>query len=137
MATKIYVGSTLVASSELDAADIISGVFDVARVPKGVGPSFASSTNATETLNFSTGDEVIRSNRAGALAFAGSNYTAGVSKTVIWNGGASSRTVSFPAGWVFVSFKPTSLAANKRGVLSVTCHGTTEAECTAAWVAQA
>ena len=121
----------------LDAAKTTTGTFDVARIPKGVGPSFSASTAATETLDFATGDEVIRSTREGALAFAGSNYTAGVSKTIIWNGGTSSRTVSFPAGWVFVSVKPTSLAANKRGVLSVVCHGTAEADVTAAWAFEA
>jgi hypothetical protein len=97
---------------------------------------FRASTDATETLNFATGDEIVRSTRAGALAFAGSNYTAGVSKTVVWNGGGTNRTVSFPAGWVFVSFKPTTLLANKRGILSLVCHGTAEADVTAAWAAQ-
>jgi hypothetical protein len=99
--------------------------------------AFRSSTAATETLNFATGEEIVRSTREGTLAFAGSNYTAGVSKTVVWNGGAASRSVTFPAGWVFVSFKPTTLAANKRGVLALTCHGTSEGDVTAAWAAQA
>lgn len=102
----------------------------------GKGIVFNSSTASTETLDFSTGDEIIRSTRAGALTFAGSNYTAGVSKTVIWDGGASDRTITFPSGWVFVSSKPTTLLANKRGVLSVTSHGTNEADVTAAWAVQ-
>jgi hypothetical protein len=102
----------------------------------GKGTGFRTSASATETLNFSTGDEIVRSSRAGTLAFAGSNYTAGVSKTVIWNGGTANRSVTFPAGWVFVSTKPTTLLANKRGVLSLTATGTTEAEVTAAWAAQ-
>lgn len=123
----------------MDAARIGSGTLNADRIPRGRPPAFRTSTNATETLNFalSVGDEVIRSTRGGTLTFAGSNYTAGVSKTVIWNGGGSNRSVVFPAGWVFVSAKPTTLLANKRAVLTVTCHGTTEAECTAAWAVQA
>jgi hypothetical protein len=120
----------------LDAAKITTGTFAAARIPTGITPSFRTSTLATETLNFSLGDEIVHSTRAGTLAFAGSNYAAGVSKTVIWNPGAANRTVTFPAGWVFVSLKPTTLLANKRGVLTVTCHGTTEASVTAAWAAQ-
>jgi len=98
---------------------------------------FSTSTDATLTLDFSVRDQIIRSTRAGELTFAGTNYTAGVSKTIVWNGGTSNRNVNFPAGWVFVSSKPTSLLANKRGVLTVTCHGTAEGDVTAAWAAQA
>jgi len=119
------------------ATNLTSGTVDSARLPLLVRKSFRSSTSATETLNFATGDEVVRSTRAGTLTFAGSNYTAGVSKTVVWNGGGTTRTVSFPSGWVFVSVKPTSLAANKRGVLSVVAHGTAEGDVTAAWAAEA
>jgi hypothetical protein len=121
----------------LNATNLTSGTVDSARLPLLVRKSFRTSTLATETLNFATGDEVVRSTRAGALTFAGSNYTAGVSKTVVWNGGGTTRTVSFPSGWVFVSVKPTSLAANKRGVLSVVAHGTAEGDVTAAWAAEA
>lgn len=98
---------------------------------------FRTSTSSTETLDFSTGDEIVRSTRGGTLTLAGNNYTAGVSKTVIWNGGSSNRSVSFPSQWVFVSFKPTSLPANKRGVLALTCHGNSASDVTAAWAVQA
>lgn len=115
----------------------LTGTIDNLRIPVISRKSFSTNDNATLTLDFATGDEIVRSNRQGSLAFAGSNYTAGITKTVIWNGGTSSRSVSFPSGWVFVGgARPTALAANKRGALTVTCHGATEAECTAAWSAE-
>lgn len=136
MAKKIYVGNDVVGTT--DAGDISSGTLGMDRVPRGRPPAFRSSTNATETLDFSlsVGDEIIRTTRSGTLTFAGSNYTAGVSKSIIWNGGSSNRSVVFPSGWVFVSVKPTSLPAGKRAVLALTCHGTSEADVTAAWSAQ-
>lgn len=119
-------------------AENLTGTINNARIPVITRKSVVTSnTSATLSLDFASGDEIIRSTRAGSLAFEGTNYTAGISKTVVWNGGNSSRAVSFPAGWVFVSFKPTTLAADKRGVLTVTCHGTTEADCTAAWASEA
>lgn len=132
-------GATITAAQleNLNASKINAGVFDSARIPKGVGPSFQTSTASTVTLNFSTGEEIVRSTRAGTLAFAGSNYTAGVTKTVIWSGGSSSRSVSFPAGWKFVSFKPSSIAANKTGVLAVTSFGNSESDVVAAWAVEA
>lgn len=118
-------------------ATSLTGTIDNLRIPVISRKSTSTNDNATLTLDFSGGDEIVRSNRQGTLAFAGTNYTAGITKTVIWNGGTSNRTVSFPSGWVFVgASRPTSLAANKRGVLTVTCHGNSEAECTAAFSRQ-
>jgi len=121
----------------IDGSQITSGTISGDRLPDGVAlPIVNQSTSSTLTLDFATGNELIRSTRQGTLTLGGTNYAPGVTKTVIWNGGTSTRTVSFPAGWVFVSVKPTSLAANKRGVFTITCHGTSEADCTAAWAAQ-
>jgi hypothetical protein len=118
-------------------AENLTGTINNLRIPVISRKSFSTNSDATLTLDFGSGDEIVRSNRQGTLTFAGVNYTAGITKTVIWNGGTSNRTVSFPSGWVFVGgARPTSLAANKRGALTVTCHGTSEAECTAAWSAQ-
>jgi hypothetical protein len=46
--------------------------------------------------------------------------------------GASSRTLTFPTDWVFVSAKPASIPANKVARLSIECHGTTNADVVAA-----
>jgi hypothetical protein len=120
-----------------NASLLTSGTVAAARLPVLVRQSFRTSTSATETLDFATGNEIVRSTRLGTLTFAGTNYTAGVSKTVVWNGGSSARSVVFPSGWIFVSVKPTSLAANKRGVLSLVSNGTTEGDVTAAWASEA
>jgi len=121
----------------IDGTQITSGTISADRLPDGVAlPLFSGSTASALTLDFSTGNELIRSTRAGNLALTGSNYAPGVTKTLIWNGGVSDRTITFDSGWIFVSFKPTTLLANKRGVFTITCHGTTPSECTAAWAAQ-
>jgi hypothetical protein len=118
-------------------AGSLTGTIENLRIPVITRKSSSTNDNATLTLDFALGDEIVRSNRQGTLAFAGENYTPGITKTVIWNGGTSNRSVSFPSGWVFVgAARPTSLAANKRGVLTVTCHGTSETECTAAFSRQ-
>lgn len=123
---------TFTAGERLFAADLNDN-FDYL---DGKGIAFRTSTSATETLNFAVGDEIVRSTRSGNITFAGSNYASGVSKTVVWNGGAENRTITFPSGWVFVGTKPTTLFANKRGVLALTSHGAAESDVTAAWATE-
>ena len=121
----------------IDASLINSGTLSGARLPAGVAlPVVTSSASSTVTLDFATGNELVRSTREGTLTVGGVNYAPGVTKTIIWNGGSSARSVTFPANWIFVSFKPSQLDANKRGVLTVTCYGATEGDCTAAWAAE-
>jgi hypothetical protein len=98
-------------------------------------PTFITGDSNTVAMDFTT-DKVITRTATGAVTFTGTNYTAGRSVTVRIVPGASSRTISFPSGWKFVSFKPTSIAANKVGVLAVTSFGTAEADCVAAWAAE-
>jgi hypothetical protein len=100
------------------------------------GPTFSTAGSNTIDLDFSV-ERVISRAATGAVTFTGSSYTAGKSVTVRVVAGASSRNLTFPAGWTFVSFKPASLAANKTGVLAVTAFGTTESDCLAAWAAEA
>lgn len=122
----------------VDASLITSGTISGDRLPDGVAlPIVTPSTSSTLNLDFATGNELIRSTREGALTFGGTNYAAGVTKTVIWNGGTADRAVTFPSEWIFVSFKPTTLAANKRGVFTITCHGNSAGDCTAAWAVEA
>lgn len=69
--------------------------------------------------------------------FTGSNYTAGALKTARIANGATLRTLSFPAGWVFVNEAPVEIDVSKVAVLSITSFGTTEGECVAAWAVEA
>lgn len=53
--------------------------------------------------------------------------------------GTLSRTVSFPASWIFLGDpgRPTSIAPSRTAVLSVTSFGTSDGDVIAAWSAQA
>lgn len=74
---------------------------------------------------------------AGDITFTTSNLAAGRSKTIRIIGDGSSRTLAFPVGWIFVgAAAPTSLAANKVAVLTMTSFGTADANVVAAYSAQ-
>ena len=88
------------------------------------------------TLNFSE-DRIVTRTATGNITITGASYTAGKSITLRVVGDGSSRTLSFPANWKFVSFKPTSIAANKTGVLAVTSFGVTDGDAVAAWAVEA
>jgi hypothetical protein len=72
----------------------------------------------------------------GPLTFTTANLANGrmVSLRLIASGGPWSFT--FPAGWVFVGTKPSSIAANKTAALSLTFYGTADTDCIAAYSAQ-
>jgi hypothetical protein len=99
------------------------------------GPTFSTAGSDSVNIDLSL-DRVITRTATGAITFTGSNYTEGKSASVRIVAGASSRNLTFPAGWVFVSGKPATLAANKTGILAVTAFGTTEASVVAAWAFQ-
>jgi hypothetical protein len=100
-----------------------------------VGPEFAIAGSDSVNIDLSK-DRVITRTAAGDVTFSGSNYTAGRSASVRIVPGGSSRALTFPAGWKFVSFKPTSIAANKTGVLAVTAFGNGESDAVAAWAVE-
>ena len=47
---------------------------------------------------------------------------------------STSANISFPAGWVFVTERPTSLTLGKTSMLTITCFGTSEDSVVAAFV---
>lgn len=94
-----------------------------------------ASSNAVE-LSFAA-DRIVSRTATGAVTVTGTGYAAGRSVTLRVVAGGSERGLSFPAGWRFVSFKPSTIAAGKVGVLAATSFGTTEAEVVAAWAAEA
>jgi hypothetical protein len=98
----------------------------------GAGPTFVTEGSDTIAIDFS-GDSIRTRTATGAVTFTGSNYTEGKSTTVRIVAGASSRDLTFPASWVFISYKPTSLPDSETGILTVTSFGTAEADCVAAW----
>ena len=73
----------------------------------------------------------------GVLTFTSSNRATGRSVTIRLIGDASSRALTFPAGWKFLGTKPTALAASKVAVLSLTFFGTADTDCVAAYGVEA
>jgi uncharacterized delta-60 repeat protein len=73
----------------------------------------------------------------GDITYTGSNYLPGSTVTIRLVTGETNCNLEFPADWVFVGEKPTTLDANKTAILTVTSFGTTESDCVAAWAAQA
>ena len=67
----------------------------------------------------------------GNLALTNSNLAAGRMISLRLIPGASSRNLTFPIGWKFYTDKPTSIAASKEAVLSLTYYGTADTDCVA------
>jgi hypothetical protein len=127
----------------LDTDLVIDGASDIEALAEATADGLtlavpAFSTAATNSVNIDLSvDRVITRTATGTVAFTGSAYAAGKSASVRVVAGASSRSLTFPAGWKFVSLKPTTLAANKVGVLAVTSFGTAEADVVCAFAAEA
>lgn len=103
------------------------------------GPQFTHSTltyAATVDIDFTLAD--YRSlPLAGNVTFTTSNRAAPRARTIRIIGDGSSRTLTFPAGWIFIgAAAPTALAANKVAILSVTCFGANDADIVAAYSAE-
>lgn len=72
----------------------------------------------------------------GALTFTTSSRASGRQVTIRLVCDSTTRTLTFPVGWVFLGNRPAEIAASKVGVLSVTFFGTSDADCLAAYAAQ-
>jgi hypothetical protein len=72
----------------------------------------------------------------GDLTFTTSNRASGRTVTLRLICDATQRTLTFPAGWVFVGTKPSNIAASKTAVLSLTFFGTADTDCVAAYGVQ-
>lgn len=91
----------------------------------------------TITLDFTSGSGILtRSNPAGTLTISGQNYKAGSTQTLFITNGSTPRTLSFLPNWIWVGSKPTSIAASRTGVLTVTSLGTADTQAVASWVVQ-
>jgi hypothetical protein len=93
-------------------------------------------TTGSVALDFAGADFRTQAALTGDITYTASNYAAGRSMTIRVTNGATLRTLTFPAGWVFVGAKPTNIAASKVGILTLTSFGTVEADVVAAWSVQ-
>jgi hypothetical protein len=96
----------------------------------------ASLASSSIALDFSGGTGISTRAVNENVAFTGANYREGAIKTGGLVNGATTRSLTFPTNWVFLGSKPTTLAASKTGVITITSFGTTEADCVAAWSVQ-
>ena len=73
----------------------------------------------------------------GNITFTTSNRGSSKSTTLRLVSDGSTRTLTFPAGWVFVGTgAPANIAANKTGILYVLFFGTADADAVVTWVVQ-
>jgi hypothetical protein len=130
MAIKVFT-----AGERLFAADLNDNFAELVGDIATAGPAF--SVAGSDTVNIDLSGDTIQTRTAGGdITFTASNYTAGKSGTVRIVPGGSERTLTFPADWKFVSFKPANVAANKVGILSVMAFGASAAETVAAWAVE-
>lgn len=94
-----------------------------------------STASGTQNLDFS-GHGYLTHSISGNITYTASNYSEGKSLTVRITSDGTARDLTFPTNWIFVGAKPTSIAASKTAVLSVTSFGTTEANSVAAYAVQ-
>lgn len=92
--------------------------------------------SASTTLDFSTAGWKSIS-LTGNITFVSSNLATDREIAVRIVSDGSSRTLTFPAGWVFVGNPmPTSIAANKTAILSLRAFGAVDANVVASYVVQ-
>ena len=94
-----------------------------------------STTSGTQGLDF-TSQGYLTHSITGNITYTATNYSEGKSLSVRITSDGTARNLTFPTNWVFVGAKPTSIAASKNAVLSVTSFGTTEANTVAAYAVQ-
>ena len=94
-----------------------------------------STTSGTQGLDF-TSQGYLTHSITGNITYTATNYSEGKSLSVRITSDGTARNLTFPTNWVFVGAKPTSIAASKKAVLSVTSFGTTEANTVAAYAVQ-
>lgn len=91
----------------------------------GTSPAINFNTSPLKTLTLS-----------GNTTFSTSNLAAGISVSVMVTADGSTRTLTFPGSWIWVSVTPTTLTASKNAVLTLISKSTTDASVFAAWAAQ-
>ncbi len=94
--------------------------------------------NGTYTIDIPTSSGTVIVTADGNVTFNATGYSlyTGMPITIFVKSGGATRNLAFPSGWAWMVSKPTSLAANKIGILTIVSTGSTEADCVASWVAQ-
>lgn len=104
---------------EADLADFVTTRNRPSRVQ--INGLTTLSYSATTDLNFDSGTDLRSVTLAGNITLTTSNRGAGKNIVLRIIADASTRTLTFPAGWTFVTAKPASIAANKTATLVLIC----------------
>jgi hypothetical protein len=94
-----------------------------------------ATASGTQNIDF-TSEGYLTHSITGDITYTASNYAEGKSLTIRITSDGTARNLAFPSSWVFVGSKPTSIAASKVAILSVTSFGATEANTVAAYAVQ-
>lgn len=88
---------------------------------------------ATTDIDFSVNAGYRMLALTGNVTFTTSNKAAKAQVTIRVAADATERTLTFPAEWIWVSTKPTTIPANGVGMLILRCESTTEGSVYASW----
>lgn len=112
---------------DLDQLVVSSGLFEAT----------ISGTLATVTTDLQNGplQKLTLENDLGD--WVTSNRVNGASVRIVVDPGASSRALAFSSSWVWIGAMPSTIAANKIGVLDLTLIGTAETDVLAQWDVEA
>lgn len=93
---------------------------------------------ASLAIDFDQADPIRTLALTGNITFANAlNKAAAKSKIIILTASGGTRTLTFPAGWVFLDqVAPSSLASGKTGILNLYCRGTAETDVIVSYSAQ-
>ena len=99
--------------------------------------SFALTDNGTATslaVDFAANFMQKITGGAGNFTFTSTTYAVGASVEILFVANATSRTLTFPAGWTFLGYKPTATVASSTALLALRCYTAAESGVVATWV---
>jgi hypothetical protein len=109
---------------------------DAAKLPITFTPSTITYASTVDLDMAALAGQYCTISLTGNLELTALNRAAGRQVTLRLLCDATTRTLTFPAAWVFLGTKPSSLAASKAAVLSLTFFGANNADCVAAYGVQ-
>lgn len=137
--TKIHQDSALSITDSLSLVTPRSVIkYVLGKINVGKGTIDTLTYSASVALNLSSSSLPLKSIAiTGTLTATTLTPTIGKNVEIKITGGASIRSLTWPAGWTWVgSAAPTTLAANKMALLTLLCFGTTDNDIIARWYVQ-
>ena len=119
------------------SGDAMTGNLDMAgHQVNAAGVQHTSTPTVSGATAIDFNDDSLTHELNGDVTYSTVNRAAGRRVLVRVVSDAEIRTLSFPAGWVFVSEKPTEIAASKTGILALEAYGADESDVVAAWAVE-